>query len=89
MELVEKYTKVITKTSQTEIGKVSQFILVENQRFIDINNLDKYTIKQLKSIAETMIRGAKKQHYIDYIIKHKSAKIIEVNREIKLNQLLN
>lgn len=66
-------------------------------RFVDINNLKDYSVKDLKSIAGGMLIGSwKKQAIIEYILKDKKESILEENkiflqeeRDRKLNNILN
>lgn len=89
MKLEEKFTKVSTRRDG-DLGHTSYFHFVENLRFIDLDNLEKYTIKQLQSIGGIWaIRGAKKPDYIRLIRKNTELleKIKQDNREWKLVQL--
>lgn len=56
-------------------------------RFIDINNLSKYTVKQLIDIFGGKIGNAKKADYIKHILLKCKDKIVADNREYKLNSL--
>lgn len=85
MELKEKYLTVYT--GEVLFGDQRVFRLEKQNRFIDINNLDKYTVKQLISIFGSKIGNANKHHYISAIIKKRSAEILKENREYRLNQL--
>lgn len=88
MELKEKYDYITTGTSFIGDTKISSFIMVENERYIDLNNLHKYTIKQLKSIYGGRIGGSpKKQDYINLILRNQSNEITQMNRNIKLKEL--
>lgn len=90
MILQEKFTKITTSTHAIGDLNYSYFRLEENLRFIDLANLDKYTIKQLKSICrQGLIRGGKKADYIRVIEKDEAliAKIKTDNREYRLKEL--
>lgn len=86
MKLEDRYTTVTLRKE----GKISYVTTIENDIFIDLDNLDKYTIKQLISINNgRKIGNAKKKDYLSYIRKNLSNSIIENNREYKLNKILN
>lgn len=66
-----------------------QFIIQENLRYIDLDNLNKYSVKDLISIYGMIGGKPKKQDYINAILKSDKliAKIKSDNRQIKLDQL--
>lgn len=89
MILQEKYTRIQVQVENSPI-RGSFFRLEENLRFIDLANLDKYTIKQLKTICrQGLIRGGKKADYIRVIEKDEAliTKIKTDNRDYRLKEL--
>lgn len=62
--------------------------LYHEQKFIDVDNLEIYTIPELKSLISCEIRNAKKHHYIKYIKDKLLPNIISNNRELKIKELL-
>jgi hypothetical protein len=84
--------KLIKKYSLIEMGKneLGQDIIIfhENLRFIDLNNLNKYTVSELISIFGGKIGNARKKDYINAILSRRKDKIMSDNREIKLKSLL-
>jgi hypothetical protein len=87
MELDSKFSQVTTGSVDINGFKYNTFKLVENERYIDLNNLQNYTIKQLISIYGYPIRGAKKADYINFILKNKSNEIKSENRSVILKNL--
>jgi hypothetical protein len=85
MELKQKYTTVYTNDENSEIRT---FYMKRNLRYIDLSQLEKYTVKQLISIFGQKIGGpARKRHYIDYITKRMTQEITQENREYTLNKI--
>ena len=77
---------------EREVGSTyGTFHIQKNLRFVDVNNLESYTIPQLKSICMEhgihLHRGRKKD-YIDLINRKALKDILANNREYNLNKLV-
>lgn len=82
------FIQVQEKTNDIPYGT---FYMQEREQFIDINNLQRYTIKELIIISGRKITGAKKIDYINFILRHKRfiEKQTKINREILLKSFLD
>lgn len=81
MELESRFRHI--KTSN------STFYLEKTIRYVDLENLNKYTVKQLIDILGQKIGGSpRKEHYIHHILRLRKNEIILENREYRLNTLL-
>jgi len=83
------FTKVSEKTNDIPYGT---FIMTEKEQYIDLNNLQKYTTKELILInGGRKISGAKKNDYITFILRNENfiKKQTKINREILLKTFLD
>lgn len=87
-----KLEPTFTHKTISDNGVYKTFELVKNERYIDLENLEKYTVRDLKSICESygrfLMRG-KKSDYIR-IIKNDTKMVNSIkveNRQVKLNNL--
>jgi hypothetical protein len=81
-------------TGKNSFG-MSSFVMEDNLRFIDLDNINKYTKKQIFSILTSVgiftNSSYKKDTLISFLMKDEKAlnKIKADNREWKLNQLVS
>jgi len=82
------FIQVQEKTNDIPYGT---FYMGEKEQFIDINNLQRYTTKELIIISGRKITGAKKIDYINFILRDKRfiEKQTKINREILLKSFLD
>jgi hypothetical protein len=87
IDFIKCETTIGTKGDYTGVGG---FYMQDKVQFIDIDNLEIYSIKELQIISSQRIPGAKKAHYISIIKNDKTfmQKQRAMNREIKLNSIL-
>lgn len=86
-----KITRMIDfiTTKDAVNGVAGEFIMIDKKQYIDIDNLGIYTVAELQIILGKTIKGAKKEHYIKFILKNNDfvAKQKSINRDIKLSEL--
>ena len=61
----------------------------ENLRYVDLGNLNKYTIAQLKDISKSNYIRVRKKDIIYDILKNQSGLIQRENRFYTINEILN
>ena len=99
-EIEKKYSINANDPAIEELGiigltgtKHNYFVLVDNPQYVDFNNLEKYTIRDLKSICWELGkhpsgRGWTKSNLIELIKSADKSKMIQANREILINNII-